>query len=86
MGSANIHLIGSVLKELHLTLLKYYLMGGDNMAELFYKIEDWEIKLYKLEDGKAYFVADFRDREDLLIYIEENYDMANLRIVGGDLK
>ena len=56
------------------------------MAELFYKIEDWEIKLYKLEDGKAYFVADFRDREDLLIYIEENYDMANLRIVGGDLK
>lgn len=37
--------------------------------------------LYEIENGKRKFIDSFEDREDLLIYIEENYDLANLRII-----
>lgn len=52
------------------------------MIYLTYEIDSYEIRLYKLEEGKKIYIQSFEDREDLLIYIEENYYSADLIING----
>lgn len=54
------------------------------MIYLTYRLDDYdyEIKLYRIEEGKETYIESFEDREDLLIYIEENYDLADLIIKG----
>ena len=37
--------------------------------------------LFSVENGEKHFVGEFADREDLLIYIEKKYYMANLIII-----
>lgn len=38
--------------------------------------------LYAITNGEKKFIENFADREDLLIYIEKNYNMANLKIIN----
>ncbi len=38
--------------------------------------------LYAIINGEKKFIENFADREDLLIYIEKNYNMANLKIIN----
>lgn len=52
------------------------------MIYLTYRLDDYEINLYKIEEGKEIYIESFEDREDLLIYIEKNYDLASLIIKG----
>ena len=52
------------------------------MIYLTYRLDDYEITLYKIEEGKEIYIKSFEDREDLLIYIEKNYDLASLIIKG----
>lgn len=53
------------------------------MIDLIYCYKgNWEgFDLFEIENGKRKFIDNFEDREDLLIYIEENYDLANLKII-----
>lgn len=52
------------------------------MITLTYKIEDnGLIDLYEIIDGKENYLRDFADREDLLLYLEMNYDIVNLMII-----
>lgn len=51
------------------------------MIDLYYEIDGSEIYLYKLEKGNKIYIKAFEDREDLLIFIEKNFDYANLIIV-----
>jgi len=37
--------------------------------------------LFSVENGEKHLVGEFADREDLLIYIEKKYYMANLIII-----
>ena len=48
------------------------------MIDLCYKYDNFYFWLYKLVDGNKFFLERFEDREDLLIYIEEEFDCANL--------
>lgn len=51
------------------------------MIDLLYEKDEFHIYLYKLEEGSKIFIEQFEDREDLLIYIEEHFNCANLIIV-----
>lgn len=52
------------------------------MIILTYKIEDnGLIDLYEIIDGKENYLRDFADRENLLLYLEMNYDIVNLMII-----
>ena len=51
------------------------------MIDLYYKLNDIYIDLYKIENGKEFFIEQFEDREDLLIYIEKKFNFANLIIM-----
>ena len=51
------------------------------MIDLYYELNDIYIDLYNIENGKEFFIEQFEDREDLLIYIEKNFDYANLMIL-----
>ena len=55
------------------------------MIDLVYEWNDdnYYFCLYELLEGRKKLIKTFEDREDLLIYIEKNYTMANL-IVRGD--
>lgn len=48
-----------------------------------WNIENYCFNLYKLVEGKEEFLMSFEDREDLLIYIEKEYAIANLIVRGG---
>ena len=50
------------------------------MIDLIYKVIDYEINLYQVCDGEKKFIESFNDREDMLIYIEKNFDLAKLYI------
>lgn len=50
------------------------------MIYLTYEIDSYEIRLYKLEEGKNIYLETFDDREDLLCYIEKNFDVAELLV------
>lgn len=52
------------------------------MIYLMYQLKDNIINLYELKEGKNHYLKSFIDREDLLMWIEENYNMANLLIVN----
>jgi len=54
------------------------------MLELIYEWnqEEYSWLLFELKDGEKYFIDKFDDREDLLIYLEENYTLAKLIIRG----
>lgn len=56
------------------------------MVNLVYSWNDdnFCFDLFSVENGEKHFVKDFADREDLLIYIEKSYYMANLIIRGED--
>ena len=45
--------------------------------------EDYVFDLYELIEGKEQLLASFEDREDLLIYVEKKFAIANLIIRGG---
>lgn len=51
------------------------------MIELYYKLDYDGIGLYELKNGKGEYITKVRDREDLLLYIEENYKCVKL-IIG----
>jgi len=52
------------------------------MVTLTYKIaNDGFINLYEIIDGKENYLRDFVNRENLLLYIEKNYDIVNLIII-----
>ena len=38
-------------------------------------------ELFSMENGKEYTIGEFNDREDLLVYIEHNYTVANLIVL-----
>ena len=50
------------------------------MITLCYRWNDntYTFELFSIENGKEYIIGEFDDREDLLIYIEHNYTVANL--------
>lgn len=48
------------------------------MIELIYYQNGFSIELYEIKHGKKLFIEKFSDREDLLIYIEENFEYAKL--------
>lgn len=52
------------------------------MIELYYEIGGDGIALYELINGKGRLITIEDDREDLLMYIEQNYSYANLIING----
>ena len=54
------------------------------MIYLMYQLnsKDNLIDLYKIEEGKKHYLRDFMDRENLLLWLEANYDMANLLIIN----
>ena len=51
------------------------------MIYLCYEIEENYINLFQLINGLKNFEARFKDREEMLIYIEENFDYTNLIIM-----
>ena len=51
------------------------------MIDLLYEKDELYIYLYKLEKGSKIFIEQFKDREDLLIYIEKHFNYANLIIM-----
>lgn len=51
------------------------------MIYLCYEIEEKYITLFQLHNGLKEFEARFKDREEMLIYIEENFDYTNLIIM-----
>lgn len=51
------------------------------MINLCYEIEENYINLFQLHNGLKEFEARFKDREEMLIYIEENFDYTNLIIM-----
>lgn len=55
------------------------------LVELIYEWDEEEYTwlLFKLEEGKKIFEKEFEDREDLLIYIEQHYTLANLIVRGN---
>lgn len=50
------------------------------MAELFYKMEAGYWYLYILDKGQPEKIKHFDDREDMLIFIEDNYKKAILYV------
>lgn len=44
--------------------------------------EEYSWLLYELDNGEKCIIGKFADREDLLIYIEEKYTLANLIVRG----
>ena len=54
------------------------------LVELIYEWDEEEYTwlLFKLEEEKKIFEKEFEDREDLLIYIEQHYTLANLIVRG----
>lgn len=52
------------------------------MIELYYEISGDGIALYELTNGKGKLITIADDREELLMYIEQNYSYANLIING----
>lgn len=50
------------------------------MVELCYDIHEFDISLYELIEGKKKFIEAFKDREDMILYIERNYDFVKLII------
>ena len=51
------------------------------MIELMYESTfDGFIRLYQLIKGKKEIIEDFGDREEMLLYIEENFDMVAIYI------
>ena len=52
------------------------------MITLTYKIQDdGFINLYEIINDKENYLRDFINRENLLLYIEKNYDTVNLMII-----
>lgn len=53
--------------------------------ELIYKWNEeyYMFDLYELIEGKELLLASFEDREDLLIYVEKHFAIANLIVRGG---
>ena len=51
------------------------------MIYLCYEIDENYITLFQLRNGLKDFESRFKDREEMLIYIEENFDYTNLIIM-----
>lgn len=52
---------------------------------LFYKWneDNYQFDLYKVVNGEEQYVYSFDDREDILLYIEKKYTIANLIVRGN---
>lgn len=58
------------------------------MEEFIYRSKKGEgyppFRLYKLVEGHSYFVKDFDDKEEMLQFIENEYEFAKLYINLGE--
>lgn len=50
------------------------------MAEFYYEVENNEILLFQIEAGIVVSSITFKDREDMLLYLEQHFDKVKLYI------
>lgn len=52
------------------------------MVEFIYKISSLgEVYLYEIIDGRDIYNKKFKDREDMLVWLENNYRFSKLQII-----
>lgn len=52
------------------------------MKDFIYTGGITKVSLYEISEGKQVFVKEFHDRNDMLLYLEEQYDYCRVTVIS----